>query len=119
MSKKQELVNHVVELMSDGFAPVTAKAMFGGHGIYWHELMFALIANEQLYIKADEQSVEAFTARGLKPFTYASKGGKSTSLRYFEAPPEVMDDPAQMGEWARLGHDCALRQQKGKKPKKR
>jgi DNA transformation protein len=114
-SRKQEFVNHVVELMSDGFAPVKAKAMFGGHGVYRHDLMFALIANEQLYFKADEQSVGEFTARGLGPFTYASKDGKSTSLKYYEAPADVMDDAGEMGSWARLGYDCALRQQKNRK----
>jgi DNA transformation protein len=112
-SRKLEFVNHVVEQMGE-FGPVQAKAMFGGHGIYWQGLMFALILQEQLYFKADAQSVEAFTSRGLGPFTYEAKG-KRSSLRYFEAPIEVMDEPQEMAVWCRRAYDCALRQRKSKK----
>lgn len=108
--RKHEFVNHVVEQMGE-FGPVQAKAMFGGHGIYWQGLMFALIAQEHLYFKADAQSVEAFASRGLGPFTYESKG-KVGSLRYYEAPSEVMDEPHEMAMWCRRAYDCALRQRK-------
>jgi DNA transformation protein len=115
-SRKLEFVNHVVEQMAE-FGPVQAKAMFGGHGIYYQGLMFALIAQDTLYFKADEQSVGEFTARKLGPFTYEVKGGRSTSLSYYEAPPEVMEEPPEMARWARLAYDCALRRRK--KPAKR
>jgi DNA transformation protein len=109
-SRKLEFVNLVVERMGE-FAPVQAKAMFGGHGIYWQGLMFALIAQEQLYFKADEQSAGQFTARGLGPFTYESKG-KVATLQYYQAPVEVLDEPGEMAVWARLAFDCALRKRK-------
>lgn len=112
-SRKQEFANHVVEQMGE-FAPVQAKAMFGGHGIYWQGLMFALIAQERLYFKADDQSIEAFTSRGLGPFTYEAKGDKRHSLRYYEAPTEVMDEPQEMAVWCRRAYDSALRQRKAK-----
>lgn len=110
-ARKQEFANHVVEQMAE-FAQVEAKAMFGGHGIYWQGLMFALISQERLYFKADDQSVEAFISRGLEPFTYEAKGDKRHSLRYFEAPAEVMDEPQEMAVWCRRAYDCALRQRK-------
>ena len=31
--------------------PVSAKAMFGGYGIYIDELMFALVADDVLFFK--------------------------------------------------------------------
>ncbi|MES2090574.1 MAG: TfoX/Sxy family protein [Pseudomonadota bacterium] len=107
---KQAFSQHVVDQMAE-FAPVQAKAMFGGFGIYWQGLMFALIVREQLYFKADEQSAGEFTSRGLGPFTYESKG-KTASLKYYQAPPEVMEEPQQMAVWARLAYDCALRRRK-------
>jgi DNA transformation protein len=35
------------------FGPVSIRNMFGGAGIYRDGLMFALIANEVLYLKVD------------------------------------------------------------------
>lgn len=85
--------------------------MFGGHGLFLDGLMFALIAQERLYFKADEQSIPLFEQRGLKPFTYEFKG-KVGALRYHEAPAEVYDEPQHMRQWASLAHACALRQRR-------
>lgn len=107
-SRKQAFADYVVELMS-GLGPVQAKRMFGGHGIYLHDVMFALIIEERLYLKADEQTVAQFEARGLPPFSYHTRDGVQTSLSYFEAPAEVYDEREHMLHWARIGHDSALR----------
>ncbi len=109
-SNKQAFAQYVVGQMA-GFAPVQAKAMFGGFGIYLDGLMFALIIEEQLYFKADDQSVALFTDRGLEPFRYETKKGTKSSLSYYQAPPEVYDEADEMAKWARLGYDCAVRQQ--------
>jgi DNA transformation protein len=114
-SRKQAFANYVVELMA-GFAPVQAKPMFGGFGVYRDGLMFALIADERLYFKADDASQPQFEARGLGPFTY-DFNGKVGHLRYYEGPAEVYDEPEHMAQWARVGYECALRQQKAKAPK--
>lgn len=106
-SRKQAFADQVVEQMVL-FAPVQAKPMFGGHGVYRDGLMFALIADEQLYFKADDQTQAVFEREGLMPFTYESKGKRAT-LRYHHAPSEVFDDPERMAWWARLAYDCAVR----------
>lgn len=107
--RKQEFANFVVELMA-GFAPVQARRMFGGFGIFWQGLMFAIILDDKLYIKVDDVSEPQFARRGLSRFQYETKG-RTASLRYCEAPPEVYDEPEQMAHWARLGFECAVRQQ--------
>jgi DNA transformation protein len=106
-SRKQAFADQVVEQMAQ-FAPVQARPMFGGHGIYRDGLMFALIADEQLYFKADDQTQAVFEREGLMPFTYESKG-KTATLRYHHAPSDVFDDPERMAWWARLAYDCAVR----------
>lgn len=116
-SRKQAFANYVAELM-EGFAPVLIKPMFGGFGVYRDGLMFALIADERLFLKVDEQSQPRFVARGLAPFKYEA-GGKVASLKYHEAPPEAYDEPAHMAVWAQLGYECALRQQAKKAAKSR
>jgi DNA transformation protein len=108
-ARKQALVDHLVAQMA-GFGLVQARAMFGGHGLYHQGLMFALVADGRLFFKVDEQTVGGFERRGLGPFTYESRG-KVGSLKYHEAPPEVMDEPDQMTPWARQAYGSALRAQ--------
>jgi len=108
-SQKQAFANFVLELMA-GFAPVQAKRMFGGFGIFWQGLMLAIIIEDKLYFKVDDVSEPRFAQRGLPRFQYESKG-RTMSLRYCEAPPEVYDEPGHMAAWARLGYECAVRQQ--------
>jgi len=107
--QKQEFANFVVELMT-GFAPVQAKRMFGGFGIFWQGLMLGIIIEDKLYFKVDDVSEPRFAQRGLPRFQYESKG-RTSSLRYCEAPPEVYDEPVHMEAWARLAYECAVRQQ--------
>ena len=106
-AEEREFVSYVVELMQT-LGPVTAKRMFGGHGIFLDGLMFALIADRVLYLKADHESVSEFEAKGLVAFTYVKKG-KELSMSYFEAPEETLEDGAQMKVWAAKAYSAALR----------
>jgi DNA transformation protein len=111
MTASREFADFVVEQMA-AFARVRAKRMFGGYGLYRDELMFALIVDDQLYLKADDDSVAAFRARDLPPFTYESRG-RTVALRYYAAPPEVFDAPDEMHTWARRAWECAVRARRG------
>ena len=77
--------------------------------------MFALIAYDQLYLKADESNRPAFEANRLAPFTYAGKG-RPMQMSYYEAPSEGFDDPEILCDWARGAYAAALR---AKKPKRK
>ena len=88
--------------------PVSAKAMFGGFGIFLDGLMFALIADSVLYLKIDKETENDFTARGLEPFTY-SKKGKEFKMSYYQAPDEVLEDHDEMNLWASKAYSAALR----------
>jgi DNA transformation protein len=94
--------------------PVTARRMFGGHGIYHESLMFALISGQQLYLKVDAQSRPVFEAAGLTPFVYEAKG-RQVALSYHRAPEAMLDEPALAREWAERGRQAALRAQLRKK----
>lgn len=105
-----EFVTLVLEQMA-GFGVPRVRRMFGGHGLYHDDLMFAIILKEKLYLKADAVNVGRFENAGLQPFTYASKG-KQVSLRYYEAPPDVYEDQEEMLQWARSAFEAALRARK-------
>lgn len=104
-------MNEYVDLVKETlepFGPVRVQRMFGGYGLYRHELMFGLIADGVLYLKADEDSAELFRDRGLAQFQYMKKG-KPTKLSYFAAPEEIFEDADEALLWASRAYDAAVR----------
>jgi DNA transformation protein len=116
MGGKSEFVEYLLELL-EPFGHVKAKAMFGGFGIYRHDLMFGLVANDSLYLKVDEKSRSEFESKGLSPFVYKMKG-KEFSMSYYKAPDEALEDPEEMAQWAQKAYDAAVRAAQKKAPKK-
>src|SRR5829696_2931859 len=66
--------------------------MFGGQGVLFDELMFALEAGGELYLKADETSVGAFRDAGSRQFFYM-KEGRPMPLNFWTLPDQALDDP--------------------------
>jgi iron-sulfur cluster assembly protein len=93
----------------------SARRMFGGAGVFRDGLMFALIINEVLYLKADEATEGDFKAEGLSPFTYETKRDTRTVMSYWRAPERCLDDPDDMTEWCRKAYAVALKTVKPKK----
>ncbi|MBE9560546.1 MAG: TfoX/Sxy family protein [Proteobacteria bacterium] len=106
-NETQEFVNYVVDLMQL-IGPVMAKRMFGGHGIFLDGLMFGLIADGILYLKADKGNETEFIDRGLEAFKY-SKKGKEYSMSYYQAPDEALEDSEVMNHWANTAYNTALK----------
>ncbi len=91
--------------------------MFGGFGIFHQGLMFGLIADGNLYLKADVESRDIFETGGSEAFTYYKKR-RPYQLSYFLAPEEFFEDSGACLRWARLAFDAALRNPKKQKKKK-
>lgn len=100
------------------FGPVQSKKMFGGYGVYHDGIMFGLVADECLYLKADPSNLAYFEAKGLGPFEY-ERQGKTVQLSYYQAPDEVYDDADEARTWARRSFEIALRTKRGSKSKAR
>ncbi|MBX9911098.1 MAG: TfoX/Sxy family protein [Beijerinckiaceae bacterium] len=95
------------ELFAD-ILPVRVRRMFGGHGIYDGETMFALEAGGEIWLKADAQSVQRFEAAGSAAFTY-QKQGKPFAMSYWRLPDEALDDADALRDWTRLAVEAARR----------
>jgi len=107
----------VADLLMD-FGPVTIRNMFGGAGVYADGVMFAILANDTFYLKADETSARAFASEGMQPFSYRPEGRDAIAMSYWEVPPRLLEEPQQLASWAREAHRiaCAAR---SKAPRKR
>ncbi len=115
-----EFVEYLKEVFEE-FGPVQARKMFGGYGIYHDGVMFGLVADDTLYLKADETTAPYFRTKGLGQFEYG-KGKKKVKMSYYLAPEEILENPAEAKLWAERAYRVAMhanaRKRKRQKPVK-
>ncbi|SFF03615.1 DNA transformation protein [Aureimonas phyllosphaerae] len=83
--------------------------MFGGKGIYADGRIFALVLNDELFLKTDAQTASRFEAAGSRRWTYQREGAAPVAMPYHSVPEEALDDPDLMADWARLAMEAAVR----------
>lgn len=76
---------------------VTSRPLFGGHGLYRSETIFAIVFGGKLYLKVDERSIADYESRGMGPFR---PNERRTSKSFYEVPPDVLSDPEALLSWA-------------------
>jgi DNA transformation protein len=83
------------------FRPVTIRRMFRSAGIFCDGVMFGLISDGTIFLKADEASIPDFKREGCRPFTYTrSKRAGRVALPYWRLPERLYDDPDELAVWA-------------------
>lgn len=115
MKATSQFVENLHEVFSL-FGRIEAKRMFGGYGIYHDGLMFGLVSDDVLYLKAEAETENLFIELGLPKFEYMRQG-KKWHLGYYAAPEEIFDDPELAREWAHRAYGAALRgKRRARKP---
>jgi DNA transformation protein len=112
MARDDALLAHLRELL-EPLGRITLRAMFGGHGVYCNGVFFALVAEDQLYLKVDALTRDRFAAAGCAPFVYAGQA-RPIEMSYWSVPDAALDSPEELEPWARLALAAAAR----KPPKK-
>jgi DNA transformation protein len=87
---------------------VTVRRMFGGVGVFAEGVMIALVADGELYLKVDEETIPAFRAERSGPFIYGARG-RRIAMSYWRLPERLLDEPDELGEWARAALAAARR----------
>jgi DNA transformation protein and related proteins len=104
---RDAFVTHVLELLA-ALGSVSARRMFGGHGIYCDGLFIAIVLDEVLYLKADDHSRADFERAGCEMFSY-SRQGRMAKLNFYRAPEDALDAPQHMLPWGKKALAAALR----------
>ena len=77
-----------------------------------------LSSTDVIYLKADEQSIPAFEAEGLAPFSYEAKN-KRVVTSYWRIPDRLYDDPEELAQWSKQAVAAAKRAAARKTPGKK
>jgi DNA transformation protein len=75
-----------------------SKRMFGGIGLYSGERFFGIVAADELFFKVDDSNRAAYEAAGSEPFRPVLD--RPVSMSYWRVPLEVLEDPAELVDWA-------------------
>jgi DNA transformation protein and related proteins len=99
----------IAQFVEELFAPlgiISVRGMFSGGGIYCDGLMFGLIADNMIYLKADARTRGAFEAEGTGPFIYQGRK-KPIAMSYWRLPDRLLDDPDEALAWGRRALEVA------------
>lgn len=118
MKKDVGFVRYVVDDLFAYLSDVSARAMFGGYGIYRTGIMFGLVEDGELYFKVGDEQKEKYLGFGSRPFTYM-KEGKPQELGYYFIPEEVQENNQLFRELAEYAYELALQKAVKKTSKKK
>lgn len=118
MKKDAGFVQYVVEDLFSYLSEISARAMFGGYGIYRGGVMFGLIAEGELYFKINEGQKTRYLSLKSRPFVYM-KEGKPYEMSYYFISEEVQENTPLFRELAEGAYEFALEKALKKSPKKK
>ncbi len=88
---------------------VTMRRMFGKTGVFCDGLMFAMVTDNTLYFRVDDDNEAMFgEAASFPPLSY-EKQGRTIDLAFWRAPERLFDEPDELVSWARLALAAARR----------
>ncbi len=93
--RPDSIKNYVLDQL--GSLDVTARAMFGGYGLYRGPEFFGILHQGRLYFRTDAHTRQDYIARGMSPF---QPNPRQTLVSYYEVPADVLDDSEILATWA-------------------
>jgi DNA transformation protein len=97
MPVSDEYLTYVIDQL-EGLGPVQSRRMFGGAGLYFEALFFAIVADDVLYFKVDDSNRADYEAAGMAPFKPFPD--KDAVMQYYEVPIDVLENRDSLRDWA-------------------
>ena len=104
--------NAFAEFLREQLAPLgrlTMRRMFGKTGVFCDGVMFAMVTENTLYFRVDDQNRATFAeAEAFPPLNY-EKGGQAIDLSFWRTPERLFDEPDELIAWAQAALQAAHR----------
>ncbi|MBI2109194.1 MAG: TfoX/Sxy family protein [Parcubacteria group bacterium] len=114
MSSNSEYHDYIVHDVLGGIPGITSRKMFSGFGIYKDGIVFAIIADGDLYFRTDDKNRPDFEKYGSEPFSYPRAGKTATLKNYWRLPEEIMEDKEKIFDWVEEAVRASVERQKKK-----
>jgi len=100
------------DFLREQLAPLgrlTMRRMFGKTGVFCDGVMFAMVTENTLYFRVDDQNRATFKeAEAFPPLDYQKKGC-TIDLSFWRVPERLFDEPDELVTWARAALAAARR----------
>lgn len=94
--KRDGFKDFILDQLTD-LRGLTARAMFGGYGLYHGATFFGIIHKGRLYFKVTEITVPRYKEHGMKPFR---PNARQTLKSFYEVPVDIIEDAEALTNWA-------------------
>ena len=111
--------DYVVHDLMSHVDSIQSRAMFGGWGLYKNNVVFGIIADDQLYFKVDVTNRKDYERSGSLPFSYEAAGRKKVMVSYWEVPADVMEDREKIEQWIERSCNASRRSKRAKPARRR
>ena len=115
--KTTPFLEHILYDIFDEKDNVTARAMMGAHILYIDGKVFAIVEDDQLWLKGSNDLADWYLTRGAKKFGYM-KEGRIQGMNYFSVPDEILEDREAFKEWLDIALSVATLPKSKAKSKK-
>jgi DNA transformation protein len=95
--------DEILEILKDALGhagSVSGRRMFGGVGVYFDGIFFAIIDDGAISLKTSEETRPSFEAERSRVFSYMTKNGSAELHSYWQLPEHLLDDAEELREWA-------------------
>lgn len=108
MKRDSEYKDYIVEDVLGHISGISARGMFGGWGIYFDKVIVGIIAEGELYFKADSEMVLRYKKVGYYPFSY-DRDGKIIEMNYMSVPVETLESRELIKERIMESYEISLK----------
>lgn len=115
MKKRNEFVEYIVEDLLAEVDGVSARAMFGGFGLYKEGVIVGIVIDDELYLKVDESNRAEYEAEGSTPFSYERKVGKVVAMSYWKVSSDIIENPEKLTRLFEMSYEINLKPKEAKR----
>jgi DNA transformation protein len=117
--QRNEFIEYIIGDQLAALSGMSARAMFGGFGIYQEGTIVGIVVDEELYLKVDAINQAEYEAMGSIPFCYSRKDKKKTTMSYWKVPPEVIEDREKLTALVEQSYEINLKKAVDKESSKK
>jgi len=94
--KDESFLDFVCDQMNE-VRDLRTRKMFGGWGIYSGEKFFAIVSNNTLFLKTNNETSQKYRDFGMTPFAPSKE---QILKNYYEVPADILENMEELLIWA-------------------
>jgi len=83
---------------------ISHRRLFNGVGFYYRGTQFALLINDQLFFRADAESIPLYQAKAMQPFQPSHAQWTSN---FYQLPDHLLELSDELAHWMRIAIEAA------------